>query len=145
MKNFNQKGLKNPTVKEKRYSKSIFKSKAKTENNVKEKEDIKDENSLKPKKVRKREVITKKAADYRSKYEENARKSELTFTTPNNTRVVILTKPTQRAKGFSVLSKGQCVTVEGEMQGANLWKVRTMDSRIGVAQFRNTKDLNELI
>ena len=130
MKNFNQKGSKNSITKEKRYSKSKFKNETKAENSAQKTE------------AAEKKVMNKAAnlADrfYRNKYEENAKKSSMTFRGTGKLRTVILTAATKQVKGFSVLSKGQCVMVEGESLAANvsldrLLKVRAQDGRVGLA------------
>ena len=131
MKNFNQKGSKNSITKEKRYSKSKFKNEAKAENSAQKTEAAAE-----------KKVVNKAAnlADrfYRNKYEENAKKSSMTFRGTGKLRTVILTAATKQVKGFSVLPKGQCVIVEGESLAANvsldrLLKVRAQDGRVGLA------------
>ena len=131
MKNFNQKGSKNSIAKEKRYSKSKFKNETKAENSAQKTEA-----------AAKKKVLNKAAnlADrfYRNKYEENAKKSSMTFRGTGKLRAVILTAATKQVKGFSVLPKGQCVMVEGESLAANvsldrLLKVRAQDGRGGLA------------
>lgn len=131
MKNFNQKGSKNSITKEKRYSKSKFKNEAKAENSAQKTEAAAE-----------KKVLNKAAnlADrfYRNKYEENAKKSSMTFRGTGKLRAVILTAATKQVKGFSVLPKGQCVIVEGESLAANvsldrLLKVRAQDGRVGLA------------
>lgn len=131
MKNFNQKGSKNSITKEKRYSKSKFKNEAKAENSAQKTEAAAE-----------KKVMNKDAnlADrfYRNKYEENAKKSSMTFRGTGKLRAVILTAATKQVKGFSVLPKGQCVMVEGESLAANvsldrLLKVRAQDGRVGLA------------
>lgn len=131
MKNFNQKGSKNSITKEKRYSKSKFKNEAKAENSAQKTEAVAE-----------KKVLNKAAnlADrfYRNKYEENAKKSSMTFRGTGKLRAVILTAATKQVKGFSVLPKGQCVMVEGESLAANvsldrLLKVRAQDGRVGLA------------
>ena len=131
MKNFNQKGSKNSITKEKRYSKSKFKNEAKAENSAQKTEAAAE-----------KKVMNKAAnlADrfYRNKYEENAKKSSMTFRGTGKLRAVILTAATKQIKGFSVLPKGQCVMVEGESLAANvsldrLLKVRAQDGRVGLA------------
>ena len=131
MKNFNQKGSKNSIAKEKRYSKSKFKNEAKAENSAQKTEAAAE-----------KKVLNKAAnlADrfYRNKYEENAKKSSMTFRGTGKLRAVILTAATKQVKGFSVLPKGQCVMVEGESLAANvsldrLLKVRAQDGRVGLA------------
>lgn len=131
MKNFNQKGSKNSIAKEKRYSKSKFKNEAKAENSAQKTEAAAE-----------KKVMNKAAnlADrfYRNKYEENAKKSSMTFRGTGKLRTVILTAATKQVKGFSVLPKGQCVMVEGESLAANvsldrLLKVRAQDGRVGLA------------
>ena len=131
MKNFNQKGSKNSIAKEKRYSKSKFKNEAKAENSAQKTEAAAE-----------KKVLNKAAnlADrfYRNKYEENAKKSSMTFRGTGKLRTVILTAATKQVKGFSVLPKGQCVIVEGESLAANvsldrLLKVRAQDGRVGLA------------
>ena len=131
MKNFNQKGSKNSIAKEKRYSKSKFKNETKAENSAQKTEAAAE-----------KKVMNKAAnlADrfYRNKYEENAKKSSMTFRGTGKLRAVILTAATKQVKGFSVLPKGQCVMVEGESLAANvsldrLLKVRAQDGRVGLA------------
>ena len=131
MKNFNQKGSKNSITKEKRYSKSKFKNETKAENSAQKTEAAAE-----------KKVMNKAAnlADrfYRNKYEENAKKSSMTFRGTGKLRAVILTAATKQVKGFSVLPKGQCVMVEGESLVANvsldrLLKVRAQDGRVGLA------------
>lgn len=140
MKNFNQKGSKNSIAKEKRYSKSKFNNKAKAENSVQKTEAAAE-----------KKVLNKAAnlADrfYRNKYEENAKKSSMTFRGTGKLRAVILTAATKQVKGFSVLPKGQCVMVEGESLAANvsldrLLKVRAQDGRVGLADPCDVKRLS---
>lgn len=140
MKNFNQKGSKNSITKEKRYSKSKFKNEAKAENSAQKTEA-----------AAKKKVMNKAAnlADrfYRNKYEENAKKSSITFRGTGELRTVILTAVTKQVKGFSVLPKGQCVMVEGESSAANvsldrLLKVRAQDGRVGLAAPYDVKRLS---
>lgn len=139
MKNFNQKGSKNSIAKEKRYSKSKFKNEAKAENSVQ-----------KTKFVAKKKATNK--ADnlsdfYRNKYEERVNKSSLTFSGIGKLRTVILKATTKQVKGFSVLSKGQCVVVEGQISSNveslnNLLQVRTQDGRVGLVDPNYVKSLN---
>lgn len=140
MKNFNQKGSKNSIAKEKRYSKSKFKNETKAENSAQKTEA-----------AAKKKVLNKAAnlADhfYRNKYEENAKKSSMTFRGTGKLRAVILTAATKQVKGFSVLPKGQCVMVEGESLAANvsldrLLKVRAQDGRVGLADPCDVKILS---
>lgn len=140
MKNFNQKGSKNSITKEKRYSKSKFKNEAKAENSAQKTEAAAE-----------KKVLNKAAnlADrfYRNKYEENAKKSSITFRGTGKLRAVILTAATKQVKGFSVLPKGQCVMVEGESLAANisldrLLKVRAQDGRVGLADPCDVKRLS---
>lgn len=140
MKNFNQKGSKNSIAKEKRYSKSKFKNETKAENSAQKTEA-----------AAKKKVLNKAAnlADhfYRNKYEENAKKSSMTFRGTGKLRAVILTAATKQVKGFSVLPKGQCVMVEGESLAANvsldrLLKVRAQDGRVGLADPCDVKRLS---
>lgn len=140
MKNFNQKGSKNLIAKEKRYSKSKFKNEAKAENSAQKTEAAAE-----------KKVLNKAAnlADrfYRNKYEENAKKSSMTFRGTGKLRAVILTAATKQVKGFSVLPKGQCVMVEGESLAANvsldrLLKVRAQDGRVGLADPCDVKRLS---
>lgn len=140
MKNFNQKGSKNSIAKEKRYSKSKFKNEAKAENSAQKTEAAAE-----------KKVLNKAAnlADrfYRNKYEENAKKSSMTFRGTGKLRAVILTAATKQVKGFSVLPKGQCVMVEGESLAANvsldrLLKVRAQDGRVGLADPCDVKRLS---
>lgn len=140
MKNFNQKGSKNSIAKEKRYSKSKFKNEAKAENSAQKTEAAAE-----------KKVLNKAAnlADrfYRNKYEENAKKSSMTFRGTDKLRAVILTAATKQVKGFSVLPKGQCVMVEGESLAANvsldrLLKVRAQDGRVGLADPCDVKRLS---
>ena len=140
MKNFNQKGSKNSITKEKRYSKSKFKNEAKAENSAQKTEAAAE-----------KKVLNKAAnlADrfYRNKYEENAKKSSMTFRGTGKLRAVILTAATKQVKGFSVLPKGQCVMVEGESLAANvsldrLLKVRAQDGRVGLADPCDVKRLS---
>ena len=84
---------------------------------------------------------------YRNKYEENAKKSSMTFRGTGKLRAVILTAATKQVKGFSVLPKGQCVMVEGERLAANvsldrLLKVRAQDGRVGLADPCDVKRLS---
>lgn len=86
-------------------------------------------------------------AFYRNKYEENAKKSSMTFRGIGKLRTVILTAATKQVKGFSVLPKGQCVIVEGESLAANasldrLLKVRAQDGRVGLADHCDVKRLS---
>lgn len=140
MKNFNQKGSKNSIAKEKRYSKSKFKNETKAENSAQKTEAAAE-----------KKVLNKAAnlADrfYRNKYEENAKKSSMTFKGTGKLRAVILTAATKQVKGFSVLPKGQCVMVEGEILAANvsldrLLKVRAQDGRVGLADPCDVKRLS---
>lgn len=140
MKNFNQKGSKNSIAKEKRYSKSKFKNEAKVENSAQKTEAAAE-----------KKVLNKSTnlADlfYRNKYEENAKKSSMTFRGTGKLRAVILTAATKQVKGFSVLPKGQCVMVEGESLAANvsldrLLKVRAQDGRVGLADPCDVKRLS---
>ena len=140
MKNFNQKGSKNSITKEKRYSKSKFKNEAKAENSAQKTEAAAE-----------KKVLNKAAnlADrfYRNKYEENAKKSSMTFRGTGKLRAVILTAATKQVKGFSALPKGQCVMVEGESLAANvsldrLLKVRAQDGRVGLADPCDVKRLS---
>ena len=140
MKNFNQKGSKNSIAKEKRYSKSKFKNETKAENSAQKTEAAAE-----------KKVMNKAAnlADrfYRNKYEENAKKSSMTFRGTGKLRAVILTAATKQVKGFSVLPKGQCVMVEGESLAANvsldrLLKVRAQDGRVGLADPCDVKRLS---
>ena len=140
MKNFNQKGSKNSIAKEKRYSKSKFKNEAKAENSAQKTEAAAE-----------KKVMNKAAnlADrfYRNKYEENAKKSSMTFRGTGKLRAVILTAATKQVKGFSVLPKGQCVMVEGESLAANvsldrLLKVRAQDGSVGLADPCDVKRLS---
>ena len=140
MKNFNQEGSKNSITKEKRYSKSKFKNEAKAENSAQKTEAAAE-----------KKVMNKAAnlADrfYRNKYEENAKKSSMTFRGTGKLRAVILTAATKQVKGFSVLPKGQCVMVEGESLAANvsldrLLKVRAQDGRVGLADPCDVKRLS---
>ena len=140
MKNFNQKGSKNSITKEKRYSKSKFKNEATAENSAQKTEAAAE-----------KKVMNKAAnlADrfYRNKYEENAKKSSMTFRGTGKLRAVILTAATKQVKGFSVLPKGQCVMVEGESLAANvsldrLLKVRAQDGRVGLADPCDVKRLS---
>lgn len=140
MKNFNQKGSKNSIAKEKRYSKSKFKNEAKAENSAQKTEAAAE-----------KKVLNKSTnlADlfYRNKYEENAKKSSMTFRGTGKLRAVILTASTKQVKGFSVLPKGQCVMVEGESLAANvsldrLLKVRANDGRVGLADPCDVKRLS---
>lgn len=140
MKNFNQKGSKNSITKEKRYSKSKFKNEAKAENSAQKTEAAAE-----------KKVMNKAAnlADrfYRNKYEENTKKSSMTFRGTGKLRAVILTAATKQVKGFSVLPKGQCVMVEGESLAANvsldrLLKVRAQDGRVGLADPCDVKRLS---
>lgn len=140
MKNFNQKGSKNSLSKEKRYSKSKFKNEARTENGVQ-----------KTKFAAQTKVIDKtvKSSDctYRNKYEEKVNKSSITFRSIGELRTVILTTTTKQVKGFSVLSKGQCVVVEAESLADNLsldhlLRVRAQDGRVGLADPCGVKGLN---
>ena len=140
MKNFNQKGSKTSIAKEKRYSKSKFKNETKAENSAQKTEAAAE-----------KKVLNKAAnlADrfYRNKYEENAKKSSMTFRGTGKLRAVILTAATKQVKGFSVLPKGQCVMVEGESLAANvsldrLLKVRAQDGRVGLADPCDVKRLS---
>lgn len=140
MKNFNQKGSKNSITKEKRYSKSKFKNEAKAENSAQKTEAAAEKK------------IMNKSADladsfYRNKYEENVKKSSMTFRGTGKLRTVILTDVTKQVKGFSVLSKGQCVTVEAESLSDSvsldrLLKVRAQDGRVGLADPCDVKRLS---
>ena len=140
MKNFNQKGPKNSITKEKRYSKSKFKNEAKAENRAQKIEA-----------AAKKKVMNKAAnlADhfYRNKYEENVKKSSMTFRGTGELRAFILTAATKQVEGFSVLTKGQCVMVEGESLADNvsldrLLKVRAQDGRVGLADPCDVKRLS---
>ena len=140
MKNFNQKGSKNSIAKEKRYSKSKFKNEAKAENSAQKTE------------VAAEKKVLNKATNladlfYRNKYEENAKKSSMTFRGTGKLKVVILTDATKQVKGFSVLPKGQCVMVEAESLSDNvsldrLLKVRANDGRVGLADTCDVKRLS---
>lgn len=134
MKNFNQKSSKNSIEKEKRYSKSKFKNETKVENNAKNADNKVDEKNEPAK------IVT----DYRSKYEENVKKSGLSFRNIKDRKTVILTAATKQIKGFSVLPKGQCVMVEAESVSDNkslnlLLRVKAQDGRIGLADFCDIK------
>ena len=140
MKNFNQKGSKNSITKEKRYSKSKFKNEAKAENSAQKTEAAAE-----------KKVMNKAAnlADrfYRNKYEEKVNKSSVTFRGTGKLRTVILTAATKQVKGFSVLSKGQCVVVEGESLVNNkslywLLRVKAQDGRVGLVDPAYVKGLN---
>lgn len=139
MKNFNQKGSKNSIAKEKRYSKSKFKNEAKAENSA--------QNTV----FVGRKKVTNKADNlsdfYRNKYEEKVKKSSITFRSIGKLRTVILTAATKQIKGFSVLSKGQCVVVEAESLVNNeslycLLRVRAQDGRVGLIDPAYVKGLN---
>ena len=130
MKNFNQKGSKNSITKEKRYSKSKFKNEAKAENSAQ-----KTEAAAENKVMNKADNLSD---FYRNKYEEKVKKSSMTFRDTGKLRTVILTDVTKQVKGFNVLSKGQCVTVEAESLSDSvsldrLLKVRAQDGRVGLA------------
>lgn len=139
MKNFNQKGSKNSIAKEKRYSKSKFKNEAKAENSI--------QNTVF---VGRKKVTNKndKLADfYRNKYEEKVKESSVISRGIVKFRTVILTAATKQVKGFSVLSKGQCVVVEAESLSNNLsldrlLRVRAQDGRVGLADPAYVKGLN---
>lgn len=140
MKNFNQKGSKNSIAKEKRYSKSKFKNEARAENSTQEIE------------AAAKKKVTNKAANladrfYRNKYEENVKKSSMTFRGTDELRIVILTAATKQVKDFSVLPKGQCVMVEAESLADNislnhLLKVKAQDGRVGLADLCDVKRLS---
>ena len=139
MKNFNQKGSKNPIAKEKRYSKSKFKNEAKAENSAQKTEFAAEKK------------VTNKADNlsdfYRNKYEEKVKKSSVTFRGIGKLRTVILTAATKQVKGFSVLSKGQCVVVEGEslVNDKSLYwllRVKAQDGRVGLVDPAYVKGLN---
>ena len=139
MKNFNQKGSKNSIAKEKRYSKSKFKNEAKAENNSQKIEFAAEKK------------VTNKVDNlpdfYRNKYEERVNKSSVTFRGIGKLRTVILTAATKQVKGFSVLSKGQCVVVEAESLANNLsldrlLRVKTEDGRVGLADPCDVKRLS---
>ena len=139
MKNFNQKGSKNPIVKEKRYSKSKFKNEAKAENSAQKTEFAAEKK------------VTNKDNNlidfYRNKYEEKVKKSSVTFRGIGKLRTVILTAATKQVKGFSVLSKGQCVVVEGEslVNDKSLYwllRVKAQDGRVGLVDPAYVKGLN---
>lgn len=137
MKNFNQKSSKNSIEKEKRYSKSKFKNETKVENNAKNVDNKVDEKNEPAK------IVT----DYRSKYEENVKKSGLSFRNIKDRKTVILTAATKQIKGFSVLPKGQCVMVEAESVSDNkslnlLLRVKAQDGRVGLADPNYVKGLN---
>ena len=137
MKNFNQKGSKNSIAKEKRYSKSKFKNEAKAENSAQKTEFAAE------KKVTNNNLID----FYRNKYEEKVKKSSVTFRGIGKLRTVILTAATKQIKGFSVLSKGQCVIVEAESLVNNeslhcLLQVKAQDGRVGLADPAYVKGLN---
>ena len=136
MKNFNQKGSKNLIVKEKRYSKSKFKNEAKAENSAQ-----KTEFAAEKKVMNKDNNLTD---FYRNKYEEKVKKSSVTFRGIGKLRTVILTAATKQVKGFSVLSKGQCVVVEGEslVNDKSLYwllRVKAQDGRVGLVDFCDIK------
>ena len=137
MKNFNQKGSKNSIAKEKRYSKSKFKNEAKAENSAQKTEFAAE------KKVTNNNLID----FYRNKYEEKVKKSSVTFRGIGKLRTVILTAATKQVKGFSVLSKGQCVVVEGEslVNDKSLYwllRVKAQDGRVGLGDPAYVKGLN---
>ena len=139
MKNFNQKGSKNSITKEKRYSKSRFKNEARAENSVQKTEFIEQ------KKVTNED--NNLSDFYRNKYEERIKKSSVTFRGIEKLRTVILTAATKQIKGFSVLSKGQCVVVEAESLANNLsldhlLRVKAQDGRVGLADPAYVKGLN---
>ena len=139
MKNFNQKGSKNSIAKEKRYSKSKFKNEAKAENSAQ-----KTEFAAEKKVMNKDNNLTD---FYRNKYEEKVKKSSVTFRGIGKLRTVILTAATKQVKGFSVLSKGQCVVVEGEslVNDKSLYwllRVKAQDGRVGLADPAYVKGLN---
>ena len=136
MKNFNQKGSKNLIAKEKRYSKSKFKNEAKAENSAQ-----KTEFAAEKKVTNKDNNLTD---FYRNKYEEKVKKSSVTFRGIGKLRTVILTAATKQVKGFSVLSKGQCVVIEAESLSNNLsldrlLRVKAQDGRVGLADFCDIK------
>ena len=137
MKNFNQKGSKNSIAKEKRYSKSKFKNEAKAENSAQKTEFAAE-----------RKVTNNNLIDfYRNKYEEKVKKSSVTFRGIGKLRTVILTAATKQIKGFSVLSKGQCVVVEAESLVNNeslhwLLRVKAQDGRVGLVDPAYVKGLN---
>ena len=139
MKNFNQKGSKNSIAKEKRYSKSKFKNEAKAENSAQKIEFTAEKK------------VTNKADNlsdfYRNKYEEKVKKSSVAFRGIEKLRTVILTAATKQVKGFSILSKGQCVVVEAESLANNLslehlLRVKAQDGRVGLADPAYVKGLN---
>lgn len=139
MKNFNQKGSKNLIAKEKRYSKSKFKNEAKAENGAQKTEFAAEKK------------VTNKDNNlidfYRNKYEEKVKKSSVTFRGIGKLRTVILTAATKQVKGFSVLSKGQCVIVKAEILTNNLsldrlLQVKAQDGRVGLADPNYVKGLN---
>lgn len=139
MKNFNQKGSKNPIAKEKRYSKSKFKNEAKAENSAQKTEFTAEKK------------VTNKADNlsdfYRNKYEEKVKKSLVISRGIVKFRTIILTAATKQVKGFSVLSKGQCVIVKAESLSNNLsldrlLQVRAQDGRVGLADPNYVKGLN---
>ena len=139
MKNFNQKGSKNLIVKEKRYSKSKFKNEAKAENSAQ-----KTEFAAEKKVTNKDNNLTD---FYRNKYEEKVKKSSVTFRGIGKLRTVILTAATKQVKGFSILSKGQCLVVEAESLANNLsldhlLRVKAQDGRFGLADPAYVKGLN---
>lgn len=139
MKNFNQRGSKNPIAKEKRYSKSKFKNEAKAENSAQ-----KTEFAAEKKVTNKDNNLTD---FYRNKYEEKVKKSSVTFRGIGKLRTVILTAATKQVKGFSVLSKGQCVVVEGEslVNDKSLYwllRVKAQDGRVGLVDPAYVKGLN---
>ena len=139
MKNFNQKGSKNSITKEKRYSKSKFKNEAKAENSAQ-----KTEAAAENKVMNKADNLSD---FYRNKYEEKVKKSSVTFRGIGKLRTVILTAATKRVKGFSVLSKGQCVIVKAEILTNNLsldrlLQVKAQDGRVGLADPNYVKGLN---
>ena len=139
MKNFNQKGSKNSIAKEKRYSKSKFKNEAKAENSAQ-----KTEFAAEKKVASKADNLSD---FYRNKYKEKVNKSSVTFKGIGKLKTVILTAATKQVKGFSVLSKGQCVIVEAESLTNNLsldhlLRVRAQDGRVGLANPNYVKGLN---
>lgn len=138
MKNFNQKGSKNSIAKEKRYSKSKFKNEAKAENGVQKTEFVAEKK------------VTNKDNNltdfYRNKYQEMVNKSSVTSRGIEKFRIVILKAATRQVKGFSVLSKGQCVVVKASLTYnlslAHLLLVRAQDGRFGLADPNYVKELN---
>jgi hypothetical protein len=116
----NRKGT---ATEEKRFSKSKFKK-----DNV-TLEDKREENAQ----VMESTTLRKTAEDYRQEYakEMEKRRRNLVAGETESVRTAILSKPSLEAYGYSVLPKGQCVTVTTYV-GAGYRKVRATDGRVGL-------------